>query len=198
MYRREMFVRLSADMKWIGYSSTARMRMHLGDFVCNKELVFERILKESTKHYQNRVEMCINCGKVAARSYFVFFRCSRKKSRIIGVCSTNKLVELIEDFNFLKKQMKKSNLGYSIGDPKVFLDNSAVFNTSDKQRLSLKGVIPELLGTIGFISGAISYFVFGEFNQITVTAFILGLFFWLGSVIFGSGNSKKYVYIEQE
>ena len=191
-------MRLSADMKWIGCSSTAKMREHLSDFVCNEKSNFKRIFKESTRPCSDRVEMYIKGGKVTARSRFVFLKCSRKKSRIVGACSTNKLVDLIADFDFLKEQMNRSNLSFTLSDPKVFLDNNELFDTLDKRGSSVKSVLPELLGTIGFVSGATSYLFFREFNQITMVAFILGLIFWVGSVIFGSGNRPKYLFIEQE
>jgi hypothetical protein len=191
-------MRLSADMKWTSYSSTAKMREHLVDFVCSEKSRFRRIFEGATRPYSGRVEMCIEGGKVTARSYFVFLKCSRKKSRIIGACSTNKLADLIEDFDFLKEQMNKSNLTFTLTDPKIYLDNNELFDTVDRRGLSMKSVLPEFLGTIGFVSGATSYLIFGEFSQITVVSFILGLVFWIGSIFFGSKNRPKYVFIEQE
>ena len=191
-------MRLSADIKWVGYSSTARMRGHLVDFVCNEKSNFKRIFEEITGSAFDRAEMCVRGGKVTARSCFVFLRCSRKKSRIVGACSTNRLVDLIEDFDFLKEQMKKLNMAFTLSDLKVFLDKNELINTVDKRGLSVKSFLPELLGTIGFISGATSYLILGEFNQITMFAFISGLIFWVGSTIFGSGNRPKYVLIDQE
>jgi hypothetical protein len=105
---------------------------------------------------------------------------------------------LIDDFDFLKAQMKKSNLTFSLSDPKVFLDNSEYRKALGKSGASLKSILPELFGTIGFISGATSFVIFGGINQITVVAFTLGLLCWLGSIIFGSGNSTKYVFIEKD
>jgi hypothetical protein len=189
-------VRLSADVKWAGYSST--MRKQLVDFVCNERSNFKSVAEEITRPYSNQVEMHVRGGKVTARSFFMLIKCSRKKSRIIGACSTNKLVDLIEDFDFLKEQMKKSNLNFTLSDPKVFLDNNDQLNAVGKRGLSLKSILPELLGTIGFVSGATSYLIFGGFNQITVVAFILGLICWLGSIILGSSNPIKYVFIDQE
>ena len=103
-------MRLSADMKWTGCSSTAGIKNRLINFVCIEESNFEKIFEATTPPYSGRIEMCINGGKVASRSYFVFLKSSRKKSRIIGECSTNRLADLIEDFDLLKKQMKRINL----------------------------------------------------------------------------------------
>jgi hypothetical protein len=191
-------MRLSADMNWTGYSSTTRIREHLVDFICNEKSNFKTIFEGATQPYSGRVEMCIEGGKVNARSYFVFLKYSRKRSRIIGACSTNKLVDLIEDFDFLKEQMNKSNLTFTLSDPKIYLDNNELFDTAGKRGLSMKSILPEFLGTIGFVSGATSYLIFGEFTQITAVSFILGLLFWIGSIFFGSGNRPKYVFIEQE
>ncbi len=191
-------MRLSADVEWIGYSSAGRTREQLVDFVCNEKSNFKNIAEEIARPYSNQVEMCVKGGKVTARSYFVLIKCSRKKSQIIGTCSSNKLVDLIEDFGFLKEQMKKSNLTFTLSDPKVFLDNKEYLNTVGKRGSLVKNFLPELLGTIGFVSGATSYIILGGFNQIAVVAFSLGLLCWLGSIIFGSGNSTKYVFIEQD
>jgi hypothetical protein len=191
-------VRLSADVKWTGCSPTMRMRKQLVDFVCDEKSNFKSLAKEVTRSYSDQVEMYVKGGKVTARSCFMLIKCSRKKSRIIGACSTNKLVDLIEDFDFLKEQMKKSNLNFILSDPKVFLDNNDNLNAVGKRGSSFKSILPELLGTIGFVSGATSYLIFGGFNQITVVAFILGLICWLGSIILGSSNPIKYVFIDQE
>ena len=93
--------------------------------------------------------------------------------------------------------MKKSNLTFALSDPKVFFDKDEHFNNAGK-RGSMKSILPEVLGTIGFASGAISYVIFGGFNQITVIAFTLGLLCWLGSIILGGSNPKKYVFVEKE
>jgi hypothetical protein len=198
IYRRERFLRLSADIKWTGYSSIEKKREDLFDLVCSDKSTFKQVFEEAILLHSDRVEMCIKGGKKVARSFFVFFKCSRKKSRIIGACSTNKLFDLIEDFDFLREQMSKSNMNFALSEPKVYLDNNEVFDTIDKRGLSIKSVLPEFLGTAGFFSGAISYLVFGEFNQITVVAFILGLISWMGSLVYGNWNRPKYVFIEQE
>jgi hypothetical protein len=194
----EKFVRLSADMKWIGYSSKGRTREQLVNLVCNEKSSFKNIAEEVARPNSNKVEMCVKGGKVTGRSCFVLIKCSRQKSRIIGTCSTNKLVDLLKDFDFLKEQMKKSNLNFTLSDPKVFLDNDEYRSAVGKQRLSVKSILPEMLGTIGFVSGATSYVIFGGFNPITVIAFSMGLLCWLGSIIIGSENSTKYVFVEQE
>jgi len=191
-------VQLSADMKWAGYSSTEKMRAHLADFICGKKSNFKRVFKAPTSSYSARVELCVKGGKVASRSCFVFLKCSRKKSRIIGACSTNKLVDLIADFDILKEYISKSNLNFILSEPKVFLENKEVCNNVVKRGLSMKRVLPDFLGTIGFFSGALSYLIFGELNQITVVLFILGLISWMGSAILGSWNRQKYIFIEQE
>ena len=191
-------MRLSADMKWIDYSSTWKTREHLVSVVCNEKSNFKNIAEEVARPYSNQVEMCVKGGKVTARSCFVLIKCSRKKSRIIGTCSTNKLVDLIEDFDFLKEQMKKANLTFAFSDPTVFLESNEHVKTVSKRGSSVKSFLPELLGTTGFVSGATSYVIFGGVNPITVISFTLGLLCWLGSIIFGGSNSKKYVFIEQD
>ena len=191
-------MQLSADMKWADYSSTEIMREHLADFICGKKSNFERVLRAPTSPYSARVELCVRGGKVASRSCFVFLKCSRKKSRIIGACSTNKLVDLIADFDILKEYISKSNLNFILSEPKVFLENKEVCKNVVKRGLSMKRVLPDFLGTVGFFSGALSYLIFGELNQVTVVLFILGLISWMGSAIFGSWNRQKYIFIEQE
>jgi hypothetical protein len=191
-------MRLSADMKWTGCSSTARMKGRLFNFVYIENSNFEKIFEDTALQDSGRVEMCVNGGKITSRSYFVFLRRSRKKSRIVGACSTNRLADLIEDFDFLKKQMKRINLTFTLSDPRIFLDDSELLDNVNERRISMKSVLPEFLGTMGFVSGATSYLVFGQFNQITAVSFILGMVFWIGSIFFGNGNRRKYVLIDQE
>ena len=151
-------------MKWIDCSSTGKTRQQIVDLVCNEKSNFKNISKEVAQPYSSKVEMCVKGGKVTARSCFVLIKCSRKKSQIIGTCSTNKLVDLIEDFDFLKEQMKKPNLTFTLSDPKVFFDKDEHFNNAGK-RGSMKSVLSEVLGTIGFASGAIScYFWWVQSN----------------------------------
>jgi hypothetical protein len=198
IYRRERFVQLSADMKWTGYSSTKKAREHLVDLICGKKSNFKRVFEAQTSPYSAQVELCVKGGKVASRSCFVFLKYSRKKSKIIGACSTNKLIDLINDFDILKEHITKLNLNFRFSEPKIFLENNEVCNNMIGRRLSMKSVLPDFLGTIGFFSGASSYLIFGELNQITVAMFTLGLISWIGSAIFGSWNRQKFVFIEQE
>jgi hypothetical protein len=190
-------VRLSADIKWADYSTPSKMRKHLIRFACSEKSNIERIFARRVPS-SDQVEISIKCGKVAKRSFFVFLKCPHNKSRIIGTCSTNKLVDMIDDFNFLEGQMSLSNLTYTLGDPKVFLDNNKIFNNNDKPGSSIKTVLADFFGTIGFISGATFYIIFGEYNLISMTAFVFGLIFWMGAIVFGSLRRTKYVLIEQE
>jgi hypothetical protein len=191
-------VRLSADIKWTGCSSIERMRNHLSDFTCCQKSNLKKIFKGQAPPAYDRVEVSVKCGKVAGRSSFIFLRRPRNKSQIIGVCSTNQLVDLIDDFDFLKLLMDKSNLTFSVSDPKVTLDGNKFIEKTNRGFSNMKSVLADFLGMVGFISGATSYLLFGEANQITVIFFILGLIFWTGSVIIGRWNRPKYLLIEQE
>jgi hypothetical protein len=190
-------VRLSADINWSDYSSTSKMRKHLIRFACSEKSNLKRIFENQVPS-SDQVEISVKCGKVAKRSFFVFLKCSRNKSRIIGTCSSNKLVDMIDDFSFLEGQMNQSNLTYTLSNPKIFLNSNKIFNNGDKRGLSIKTVLVDLFGTIGFISGATVYIIFGEYNLISMTAFVFGVIFWLGAIIFGSLKRTKYVLIEQE
>lgn len=191
-------MRLSADIKWIDLTSKARMREHLLDFICNKRKNLKRIFEGSNPPDFDRVEISVKCGKVAERSSFVFLRRPRNKSRIIGACSTKNLIDLIDDFDFLKEQMNKSNLNYTLSDPKVYLDDKKLVEEADKRSFQMKSLLADFLGIIGFISGAATIFFFGEFNQITILSLILGLIFLMGSAVIGCLNHPKYVLVEQE
>ena len=197
IYRRESVVQLSADIKWKDRSSAIEMKKHLADFSCRKKSRLKRILRIQ-KSQATRIELSLECGEVAKRSCFVFIKRSRNKSRIIGKCSTNNLVDMVDDFDFLKALMNKSNLKFSLSDPKIFLDNAKFLDDEDKQGLQIKNVLADVFGITGFVSGALSYLIFGEINQITVVAFILGLAFWIGSIVFTSKNHPNYILIQKE
>jgi hypothetical protein len=184
-------VRLSADVKWTGCSSAERIRDHLSDFECSQKSNLKKIFEGQTPPSPSKVELSVKCGIVARRSSFVFLRRAKNKSRIIGVCSTNQLVDLIDDFDFLRNLIGKSNLKLSISDPKVTLGDKKLI-------VNMKGLLADFFGIVGFISGATSYILFGEVNQITVISFILGIVFWTGSVVIGRWNRPKYLLIEQE
>lgn len=198
IYRRGRAVQLSADIRWKNRSSIAEMKTHLLGFVCSKKSKFRSILKEIPTSYADRVELKVECGKVAKRSCFIFLKGSRNKSHIVGTCYTDKLVDLVNDFDFLKAHMNESNLMFSISDPKVFLENTKLFASEDKRGLQIRSVLADVFGIAGFVSGAISYFVFGEINQITMMAFVFGLASWIGSIIFTIGNRPNYILIQQE
>lgn len=191
-------MRLSADVKWTGCSSAERIRDHLSDFECSPKSNLKKIFEGQTPPSPSKVELSVKCGTVARRSSFVFLRRAKNKSRIIGVCSTNQLVDLIDDFDFLRNLIGKSNLKLSISDPKVTLGDKKLIDKPDKGFLNMKGLLADFFGIVGFISGATSYILFGEVNQITVISFILGIVFWTGSVVIGRWNRPKYLLIEQE
>jgi len=190
-------VRLSADIKWIDCSSTT-IRQDLSDYVCTEKLTLTKVFKGSTPPSSDEVEAIVNCGKVAKRSSFVFLRGSRNKSQIIGTCSTNRLVNLIDDFDFLKEQMEKSNLTFTVSDPRVTFDNNNHVEKADRGFLHTIRVLADLFGIIGFVSGALACLLFGELNQITLISLVLGLTFCLGSVVAGCFDQPKYILIEHE
>jgi hypothetical protein len=191
-------VRLSADIKWADYSSLDRMKKQLIPFACSEISNSTRIVKDESLFSSNRVEISVRCGKVAKRSSFVFLRYSRNKSRIIGACPTNKLIDLINDFDLLEEQMNQSGIGFTLSDPKVFIDNLERFSNLYK-RGSLKiALLADFIGTLGFISGATAFVLVGEPNLISILAVILGLIFLMGSIILSSGNQQNYILIEQE
>ena len=189
-------MRLRADIKWTDCSSTVRLRKHLVSFNCAKKSNLKRIFKGAAPPASDQVELSVKCGRVAERSYFVFLRRSRNKSRIMGSCSTNRLFDLIDDFDFLKEHMIKSNIEFILSDPKVTLDGNKLFQEG-KREPQMKTVLADLFGIIGVVSGAAAIF-FGEFNQITIIVLILGLIFWVGSVVAGNWKRPRYVLIDQK
>jgi len=191
-------VQLIADVKWNDRSPIVRLRKQLVGFICSEKTSLKRIFEDSAPLVSDHVELSIKCGKVNKRSYFVFFRNSRNKSRIMGACSTNRLVDLIDDFDFLKEQMTKSNIAFNVSDPKVTLDGNKLIEGMDNKILKMKTVLADFFGIISFASGATAYLFFGELNQITISMFILGLVFWIGSVVAGERSRPKYVLIEPE
>ena len=191
-------MRLSADIKWTDYTSRIGMRNYLYDFVCSKKSNKKGISEESTLPPSDEVEIIVKCGKRAERSCFVFLRCSRNKSRIVGTCSTNRLFVLVDDFDFLTDQMKRSNLSFDLSDPRVTLDSNKFIEEGAGGFLQMDTFLADFFAIVGFILGAVSYLFFGEFNQITVLMFVLGFSFWIGSVVTGKWNRPKYVLIESE
>lgn len=190
-------MRLSVDIKWTDCATTSKMRKHLIRFACSEKSSLKRIFGRGAPP-SDQVEISVKCGKVANRSVFVFLKCSRSKSRIIGTCSTNKLVDMVDDFNFLERHMSRSNLTYTLGDPKVFLEKSKICDNVDKRGLSKQIILADFFGATGFISGAMFFVIFGEFNLISMTAFVFGLIFWMGAIISGSFKQTRYILIEQE
>ena len=191
-------MRLSADIKWTDYTSRIGMRNYLYDFVCSKKSNQKGISIESTLPPYDKIEIIVKCGKIAERSCFVFLRCSRNKSRIVGTCSTNRLFDLVDDFDFLTDQMKRSNLSFDLSDPRVTLDSKKFIEEGAGGFLQMDTFLADFFAIVGFILGAVSYLFFGEFNQITVLMFVLGFSFWIGSVVTGKWNRPKYVLIESE
>ncbi len=190
-------MRLVADIKWNGCPSISILRTQLVSFLCGDKSILKSIFKESALPASYQVELSVKCGRVTERSYFVFLRRSRNKSHIIGACATNRLVDLIDDFDFLKEQIAKSNLSYRFTDPKVILDEDKFIKQTDGRFFRMKSVLADFFGIVGFASGT-AYLFFGELNQITISLFILGLFFWIGSVVVGERSRPKYVLIESD
>ena len=190
-------MRLMTDIKWKGCSSIKELRKKLASFVCDEKSTLKRVFRESASPAFGQVELSVKCGKVAKRSCFVFLKRSRKKSHIIGACSTNRLVDLVDDFDFLKEQIVNSNFVSSISYPKVILDGDKLIKAFDRGLFRMKSVLADFFGIIGFASGT-AYLFFGELNQITISMFILGLFFWIGSVVVGERSRSKYVLIESD
>ena len=188
-------MRLSADIKWTDHSSVAKMRNHLIRFACS-EASNIKIISESGVP-SSKVELSIKCGKVAKRSSFVFLKHSRKKSRIMGECPTNRLIDLINDFDFLENQMNKSGLDFALSDPKVF-DCPELFANLKKRNSRKTGVIEETMGTLGFVAGSIAFVFAGTTNILSFLAVMSGLVFLLGSITLSSRNREKYVLIQQE
>jgi hypothetical protein len=188
-------VRLSADIKWAVYSSVAKMRNHLVQFACSEKSNLKRITNAEIP--SSKVEISVQCGKVAKRSSFVFLKHSRNKSRIMGACSTNRLIDLINDFELLEKNMNKSGLDFTLSDPKVF-GCPELFANLDKRRSQKTRVLEEMMATLGFAAGALAFIFAGGTNLISFFAVISGMVFLLGSTILSSGNREKYVLIQQE
>lgn len=191
-------MRLSADIKWVDYSSLDRMRKHLIPFACSERSNSARIAKDKSLSSSDRVEISVRCGKVAKRSTFVFLRYSRNKSRIIGTCSTNKLMDLVNDFDLLEERMNQSGVCFTLSDPKVFIGNSELLGNLNKKGSLKLAILADFIGTLGFVSGATAFVFVGEPNLISIIAVFLGLIFLMGSIMLSGGNQRKYILIQQE
>ena len=191
-------IQLSADIKWKNVNSSIKMKSHLSSFSFNKKWNFKRIFKNSAPPSFAKTEISIKCGKKKNRSSFIFLKNSSNSSQIIGCCNTNRLIHLIEDFDFLKEQMNQSNSFFELSDARIKLDNKKLIDASKKGFFSRNSVLFDLFGTIGFIPAASIYLLFGEFTIVTLIPFIVGLIFWIGSVIVGCWNNPKYVLIDNK
>lgn len=191
-------MQLLADIKWTDRSASKKMRKHLSDFICSKKSNLTRIFKDSTLPSSDQIEASVRCGKVAKRSSFILLRGSRNKSKIIGTCSTNHVLDLIDDFDFLMEQMNKSNLTFTLGNPKITLEDDKLFERVDKPFLHIRVFLADFFGIIAFIVGASGYLIFGENTLFAIISLILGLFFCVGSVLIGFWRQPKYILIEEE
>jgi hypothetical protein len=189
---------LSADIKWKDSISVQKMGSHLNQYTCGKKWNLKRVFKDSTLPSQNQTELSIKCGKRKNRSSFIFLRNSESTSQIVGSCKTNRLIHLIDDFDFLKEQMKTSKLDYKLSDARIKLDDDKLIDNSKQGFFSRRSVLVDLFGMIGFIPAASIYLLFGEFTLVTLIPFIVGLIFWVGSVVIGCWSHPKYVLIEKD
>jgi len=191
-------IQLSADIEWRDSKSAKKMENHLSSFNCNKKWNLKRVFKDSTPPSQDQTELSIKCGKKQNRSSFIFLRNSKSTSQIVGSCRTNRLIHLIDDFDFLKEQMNKSKLNFELSDARIKLDDNKLIDDSNKGFFSKRSVLIDLFGMIGFIPAASIYLLFGEFTLVTLIPFIMGLIFWIGSVVIGCWTHPKFVLIENE
>jgi hypothetical protein len=191
-------IQLSADIKWKDSKSAKKMEHHLNPFICSKKWNLKRVFKDSASPSIDKTEISVKCGKKKNRSSFIFLRNSENTYQIVGSCCTNRLIHLIDDFDFLKEEMNKSNLYFELSDARIKLDDNKLIEDNNKGFFSKRSVLVDLFGMIGFIPAASIYLLFGEFNSVTVIPFIVGLIFWVGSVVIGCWTHPKYVLIENE
>jgi hypothetical protein len=173
------------------------MQKHLSSFTCNKKVNLKRIFEESIPLLV-QAEISLKCGKKKNRSSFVFLRSIKNTYKIVGTCRTNRLSHLIDDFDFLKEQMNKSTIKFELGDAKIKLDSNKLIEDNNRGFFSRRSLLVDLFGMIGFIPAASIYLLFGEFTLVTLIPFIVGLIFWIGSVVIGCWTHPKYVLIENE
>ncbi|KON33511.1 MAG: hypothetical protein AC479_04230 [miscellaneous Crenarchaeota group-6 archaeon AD8-1] len=105
---------------------------------------------------------------------------------------------MIDDFNFLKEQIKKVEHEFELSDTRISLDDNKLIEDGNKRYFGRKSFIVDLFGIIGFIPAAAIYLLFGEFTIVTLIPFIVGLIFWVGSIVIGCWTHPKYVLIEKE
>ena len=191
-------MQLSADIKCTDCTSAKKMSKHLRRFACNKNSNLNKVFGETTQPSINQTQASIQCGEITNPSSFIFLRDKKDTSKIIGVCTTNRLVHLIDDFDFLKNQMNESNVNFSLSDAIIKLNDNKLVENCDNKIFNAKNTLADLFAMIGFIPTAAIYLLFGEFTLITIIPFIVGLIFWVGSVVIGCWSQPKYVLIEKE
>ena len=171
-------MQLSADIKWTDCTSAKEMSKHLRRFACSKKSNLNRVFRGSIQPSIDQTQASIQCGEATDRSSFIFLRGPRDTSKIIGICRTNRLIHLIDDFDFLKNQMNESNVNFSLSDARIKLDDNKLIEKCDNKIFNVKNTLADVFAMIGFIPTAAIYLLFGEFTFITIIPFILGLIFW--------------------
>ncbi|MCW3997203.1 MAG: hypothetical protein NWF10_01365 [Candidatus Bathyarchaeota archaeon] len=174
------------------------MANHLSRFTCNKKTNLRRVLKNFTPPLIAQTKLSIKCGKTKNRSNFIFLKQTENSYKIVGSCRTNHLIHLIDDFDFLKEQMNTSKLAFELSDARIKLDDKKLIEDKQKGFFSRYSILADLFGMIGFIPAASIYLLFGEFNLVTLIPFIVGLIFWVGSIIVGCWSHPRYVLIEKD
>jgi len=190
--QRDFNMKLNAQIQWTYDGTCQKMGEHLQPYKDNKIKILQALFGASEKEFEETTEICVRVGLVPKRSYFAFLKGAGNTTLIHGLCPSQRLDHLLEDFDFLIQQMENSKVYFNVREVHVRLNDEKLVKKDLRTYFLKRGVLTELFSMTGGIA-LVSKFFLNKPDQESFLLSVIGFIFWGIAFIIGYWSESEYV-----
>jgi hypothetical protein len=187
---------VKTQIKWNGAEDCTAMKQHLTPHGINKDIALRAIYGAATPEQRVRIQISAKCGTSPSDSYFIFIEGAGSTSQIVGVCDSNRMDHLLQDFDHLISQMKLSGIDFKEEDTYIQTNDERFTKKSLHNFVLERTILLNLLSLTGIIPLISSYLLKKEaLLSLDISAFLavpMGFILWLVIVCIGYVRAPEY------
>lgn len=170
------------------------MKDYLETHVVRTGPALKEIFGAATIEQKAKTEFSIKCGTSPKGSNFVFLKGAGNTSQIVGGRPTHRLEYLLEDFQYLKEQMKNSDVRFELDKTRIEINDERLVEKSLGSYLIKRSSLVSLLSMTGAIPVLSTIFLSLDslLSKEQWYPIIAGFIFWLVVNIIGYRSEPAY------